>query len=89
MLFQSARLDADEVENLQHLSYMQQYQQLYVGRKQLLKQCQILASQLGGGQLVAVVGKPGCGKTALMVRFIQIYLYVNMCDNHASYGNIF
>lgn len=63
----------DEISHYGHLhtAFMESRQQSFVGRKAQMKMCLDKINDMKSGLLV-ITGKPGCGKTSLMVRYVDV-----------------
>ena len=73
----------------QHEGFRESQHGAFVGRKNLIKQCHQTLNEMGQtGGLLGVVGKPGSGKTALMVsseivvgiKFIYLKVFFSECS---------
>ena len=54
-----------------HSAFVERLRKVFVGRSKLRKECVKMMSDMSAG-IIALVGKPGTGKSALLVSFLYM-----------------
>lgn len=61
-------LDETTHATKQHEAMVENHRARFVGRKTLIKECLKKMSEMTSGGVISLTGKPGTGKSALLVR---------------------
>ncbi|XP_053406458.1 telomerase protein component 1-like [Mercenaria mercenaria] len=80
---EDAMMDETSHANKLHGAFVERLKKVFVGRSKLRKECVKMMSDMSSG-VIALAGKPGTGKSALLASLITDYQQASKCDSGLS-----